>query len=189
MSDLRILGVCSLRLLWKLLGAYRSIDCWVQQRFYNAETDPWCKVGGVFFPEQESWTPSLLGHSPWIVNGNLLPVSNKAECRGDSAEHVVGTFLVRWQWGGVGAGLSSLLECRDSTKKLVTTSCSHLGDWWVRTLDIWGNWILCRVVHVLGWIYTITKCRGIYRERFCPKMSVSLFLLSENLRGNSRNNL
>lgn len=47
------------------------------------------KLEGYLFPEQESWTPSLLGHSPWIGYGTLLPVPNEADCRGDGTIYVV----------------------------------------------------------------------------------------------------
>lgn len=50
-------------------------------------------------------------------------MSDKAKCRGDGAVYVVWTFLVRWQRGGVGAGLSLLLEYRESVKQLVTALC------------------------------------------------------------------
>lgn len=57
--------------------------------FTNVEKGLRCKeVVGLVFPEQESWAPSLLGHSPWMVKGNLS-VSNKVKCRGEDAVDVV----------------------------------------------------------------------------------------------------
>lgn len=47
------------------------------------------KLEKILFPEQESWTPSLLGHSPGTVNRTLWPVSNKADRSGGGAESVV----------------------------------------------------------------------------------------------------
>lgn len=148
------------------------------------------KLRDYFFPEQRSQTPSLLGHSPQIVNATIL-------CqRKSNAERTVQCVRApcKRQWGGLGACLNSLLEYMGSTEKLLKSLFAPLvTNIW--TPDIWERWNFSNVhsrfiVCVLGWICTITSCRKLCRERFCLKMWVFFFGFGRGFKGKMQvNNL